>query len=63
MLSVRFEHTIPEFERAKTVHVLDPAATAIATLITYKTVYTANHYFSGEKIKEKRFHDKIEYVI
>jgi hypothetical protein len=29
MLRVGFEHTIPVFERAKTVHVLDRAATVI----------------------------------
>jgi hypothetical protein len=34
MPSVGFEPTIPAFERAKTVHALDSAATVIGTLIT-----------------------------
>jgi hypothetical protein len=35
MPQVGFESTIPVFERAKTVHALDRAATVIGTLITY----------------------------
>jgi hypothetical protein len=32
---VRFEPTIPAFERAKTVHALDRAATVIGLLLKY----------------------------
>jgi hypothetical protein len=36
MPRVGFEHTIPVFERAKTVHALDRAATAIGLRDTWK---------------------------
>jgi hypothetical protein len=35
MPQVGFEHTIPMFERAKTVHALDRAATVIGILTIY----------------------------
>jgi hypothetical protein len=38
MPRVGFEPTIPTFERSKTVHVLDCAATAIGTLIMGKYI-------------------------
>jgi hypothetical protein len=36
MPRVGFELTIPQFERVKTVHALDRAATVIATVMTNK---------------------------
>jgi hypothetical protein len=42
MPRVGFESTIPVFERAKTVHALDRAATVIGSLAAYLTTYIAN---------------------
>jgi hypothetical protein len=39
MPRVRFEPTIPVFERAKTVHALDRAATVIGCLYTVKVIH------------------------
>jgi hypothetical protein len=36
---VGFEPTIPVFERAKTVHALDRAATVIGSLVKHSLVY------------------------
>jgi hypothetical protein len=40
---VRFEPTIPEFERAKSVHALDRAATVIGITIIHAYIYSPNN--------------------
>jgi hypothetical protein len=47
MPRVEFEPTIPEFERAKIVHVLDYAATMNGK-VTYKIVY--NMHLQGTQL-------------
>jgi hypothetical protein len=44
MHQVAFEPTIPVFERAKTVHVLDRAVTVIGTCPNYHTQITYPNY-------------------
>jgi hypothetical protein len=43
MPQVEFEPTIPAFERAKTVHALDGAATVIGHLFPLRPKYSAQH--------------------
>jgi hypothetical protein len=40
MPGVGFERTIPVFERAKTIHTLDDAATVIGCLVLHYTIYS-----------------------
>jgi hypothetical protein len=44
MIQVEFEPTIPVFERAKTVHALDCAATVIGTFVVEAGKYCAYFY-------------------
>jgi hypothetical protein len=48
MRRVGFEPTIPVFERAKTVHVLDRAA----TVISHKSIYNRKIYFDHDFEKQ-----------
>jgi hypothetical protein len=47
---VEFERTIPEFERAKTGHALDSAATVIGILKKAKTISNKKKMFYKSKI-------------
>jgi hypothetical protein len=58
MPQVGFEHTIPEFERAKTVHALDRAATVIGSGNHILHLYKENKSISTEK---KYTHFKLQY--
>jgi hypothetical protein len=49
MLQVRFEHTIPVFERVKSVHTLDRAATVIGMIRPRKMKFVGNIARIGEK--------------
>jgi hypothetical protein len=44
MLSMGFEPTIPAFERVKTVHSLDRAATVIGKIISYNLNFSHRYY-------------------
>jgi hypothetical protein len=50
MLQVGFEHTIPVFERAKTVHALDRGATVISMIRPRRMKFVGNI----ARIRERR---------